>query len=154
MTLLMNIKSELGKWRLYLRSLFWVVLMVFFTYTPILISFLMVGDSVDAVYFENQSRRISLFINIGLIVMVFFDYFNSNGQVHLKSEFVVLMLIGILLSIAIFFHSDVVYKNKLDRFVSPISWQGLSYLFHLLFLIILWILKERCYEVESEARSV
>lgn len=58
------------------------------------------------------------------------------------------MLLGILFSAIIYGHSRIAITNQLEKFVFPFGWQGVSFVFHSLFLVILVFLKERTLETE------
>jgi len=137
---------EASKSRLYLLALLWVLFLVIFTYTPILLSAALIDGSFSQTYFSNQSHFIAFLVNIGLVLMLFFDFHVSRKTAH--NFFIWLMLLGILFSAIIYGHSRIAITNQLEKFVFPFGWQGVSFVFHSLFLVILVFLKERTLETE------
>lgn len=117
-----------------------------FTYTPIILSAIIKDISFWDVYAGAQSRFVAFLVNVGLVLMVFFDFHVSRKTAH--NYFIWSMLIGILFSMIIYGHCRLTETEILDKFIFPFDWKGLSLIFHVLFLFILVFLKERTLETD------
>lgn len=153
---MMNYISELfnnlmEKKRYYLMSLAWVLLICSFTYTALIVSFFVKSNVFSDAYFNNQHQVISMVVNIGLLVMVVFDYMSSANQ--LSNKKVILLLVGIVFAMIVYGHSKIFYEKCNSDYITPISWNGLSYTFHILFLLILFYLKAESLILEASKNS-
>lgn len=125
--------------RYYLMSLSWVLLLCFFTYTALIVSFFVKAGSFSGVYFSNQSQVVSMIVNVGLLVMVVFDYMSSDDQLPINN--VMILLVGILFAMCIYGHSYLFSNHLETKYIAPISWNGLSFVSHVMFLLVLCYLK-------------
>lgn len=64
------------------RTVFWLMLLVLFTYTPIFAELFKENGNVLCIYFKMQKEDIALFVNIGLLGMVMIDYFGTKFAIN------------------------------------------------------------------------
>lgn len=133
---------------LYIKALGWVVLVTCFTYTAILVTFVQKGVDVNAIYCSNQSSVAALLVNIGLVAMVFFDYFYTGRQI--PNYIFLLMFVAFFLAVVTYGHSALVVRGGLGTYSAPLSWKWMGVVMHLVFLAILMVLKEKAYEMDNQ----
>ena len=121
-------------------AVLWLAFMVFFTYTVLLSALIEVDTSFVSTFYEQQSTYLSLLVNMGLVVMLVVDY--ASTQIHTISiQSYILPFIAIVLCILIKAHCDCNINGELIKYVKPISYQPLSIIMYIFFIINLFILK-------------
>ena len=142
---LWNITKKNKHW---LSSISWLLLIILFTYTPLVDEALKMDNAFDKMYRESQSNWIALFVNYGLLLMVAIDYLAASKRPTGKE--ILLLIAGFFLGMFICAHTNAYNLNKLEGYIKPLSCHQLSYVFHLLFLGILFYLKTKSLEEISE----
>lgn len=122
-----------------LKALMWLLLLVIFTYTPILVSLLLNNGSVMEAYFNSQHQAISLFINLGLLGMVLIDYFSVFPSID--GKMVVYLSIGVLALFVIYVHSGIIFYGNGYLYKGIINNQWLSVTAHIILLLIVLYIK-------------
>lgn len=64
------------------RTVFWLMLIMLFTYTPIFAELLKAKGNILCAYYNMQKEDIALFVNIGLLGMVMIDYFGTKFAIN------------------------------------------------------------------------
>lgn len=126
-----------GKLALY--SVFWVLFISFFTYTTLCYDLVKVGVSFIDEYYINQHRFLSLFVNVGLVCMLAFDY-NSIKR-PLDYKYIIIPMLLFFMAVVIMAHATIAFDNQLDTFIFPIKCSCFGVLTHALFLLGVWWLK-------------
>ncbi len=127
-------------------SIAWLILIVFFTYTP-LVHFALkstANTSFISEYSNHQYCGIALIVNLGLLIMVIFDYIGANKKVSVK--LLVSVLVAVALIIGIYLHVGAYVANTLWQYIYPIKSHSLSIVFHVLFLLIVLSIKTKSME--------
>ena len=138
----------------YFLSITWLVLIVLFTYTPLVHHALKISDIpfVDE-YCNNQQCGISLLVNLGLLLMVVFDYIGAGK--HSTTKLLLLVLCGVFVVFGIYLHAGSYVAKELCQYVYPISENNLSMFLHiLLFGILLYIKIESMKEQKIESMVI
>lgn len=118
----------------------WVLFMTFFTYSKLYEAVVSSGVSFVDSFVSNQAGFLSMFVNLGLVIMLAFDYSNVSKPIDyrdFRTPFVLIVLV-----LAIMWHTSL-EPNGYDNFVAPLSWKVFSYLLHLIFIVGLWWMKFR-----------
>lgn len=124
----------------YVLSITWLVLIMLFTYTPLVHHALKISDIpfVDE-YCNNQQCGISLLVNLGLLMMVVFDYIGAGK--HSATKLLLLVFWGVFVVFGIYLHAGLYIAKELCQYVYPISENNLSMFLHILFFSILLYIK-------------
>ncbi|WP_294631077.1 hypothetical protein [uncultured Bacteroides sp.] len=124
----------------YFLSITWLVLIVLFTYTPLVHHALKISDVlfVDE-YCKNQQCGLSLLVNLGLLLMVVFDYIGAGK--HTTTKLLVLVLCAVFVLLGIYLHTGIYVAKELSQYVYPISENNLSMILHIFFFCILLHIK-------------
>lgn len=121
-------------------ALAWVLFMMFFTYTALVVELLKIDGNFVGLFYGEQSRYIALFVNIGLVVMLLFDNHVSLGK-KLHGAFYYVPIIGIILSILLMTHCRLVVAEAHKIFVKPISREELSFVIYGFLMLVIYLLK-------------
>lgn len=124
-----------------LKALAWLLLLVLFTYTPIIAAMFMNNGSVVDSYYESQHMAISLFVNLGLLGMVLIDYFSVYPTIDWRVALV--LSIGVFATFVIYVHCGIIYHGKgyLYKYIINNIW--LSPISHCVLLAVIWNIKYR-----------
>ena len=136
---LYGMENFVRKNKRYVLSVLWLLLIVLFTYTPLVSAGLKVDVVFADTYCRNQYDWIAMFVNFGLLLMVVFDYWGTG-----KRPTTVLWAWSIVASaivMAIFAHTGMYVRKELTAYVHPFSDYRLSYILHLAFFGILLYIK-------------
>lgn len=129
----------------YIISGVWLALITLFTYTSLIHFALRIsGIPFFHEYCSNQQYGISLFVNLGLLSMVMFDYIGMGEKITAKM--VVLILFAVFLIFGIYLHANIYIAQKLQDYICPINSNYLSIVLHLLFYVILYYIKVKSIE--------
>lgn len=129
----------MNKLKMMLLSLAWLLLMVFFTYTILIISAFDKDINFLNAYCTNQNSAISLLVNVGLILMLMFDCISN--RIKASYNLFGLFLSATIVAICIFCWSGAYLDNSYSHYFFPINWIYLAYLLHIIFLILIFSLK-------------
>lgn len=121
------------------RALAWVLLLVIFTYTPIVAAAFMKEGDVLAEYFKSQHHAIALFVNIGLLGMVLIDYFSVYPTVD--GRLAIILSVGVLALFVIYIHAGIVFYDKGSLYKGIINNRWLSVAAHIVLLLIVGFIK-------------
>lgn len=119
----------------------WVIFMVFFTYTDLVYELFLDNGDFCNLFYKTQCEYVSLFVNVGIVIMLLFDNHVSNDKLHGVAYY--LPIVAIVLCLFINAHCSLHIENELTKFVKPISWECLSIITHIIFLGLVFILKAR-----------
>lgn len=122
-----------------LLGLIWVGLIAFFTYTPLLVEVTKVDGDFQNLFYYEQSKYISLFVNVGIVIMLIFDNVSAGKQHYGPSLH--LSIFAIVLCLMTMAHCDLNINNELQNFIKPISCKELALYTHGLFLFLVYLLK-------------
>lgn len=116
----------------------WVLFMTFFTYPKLYEAFVSSGVSLVDSFVCQQGGFLSMFVNLGLVIMLAFDYSNVVKPIDFRDFITPFGLIMLVLGI--------MWHTSLDpcgyaNFIIPLSCKGFSYFLHLIFVIGLWWMK-------------
>ena len=117
----------------------YVCLLAVFTYTPLLIALMTTGVEFLPVYNNSQGAYVALFVNVGLLLMLFIDYIAGKRLIHKKH------LIGTLVAICGLIGVSALASNACSE--SPIAlawilgWPFFGVVMHGAFLIYLMYVK-------------
>ena len=131
---------KLFEYRHLVISITWLLLMLFFTYTPLIHFIFTVTDTTFIeMYCNNQYSGISTFVNLGLLLMLIVDLISAKR----KPTYPILLgfVVAVLLIFGIYFHTGSYIANELSEYSYPISEQNLSLWLHLTFILILLFIK-------------
>lgn len=129
----------MNRLRIILLSLAWLLLMVFFTYTILIVNALDINVNFLDSYCKNQHSAISMLVNIGLLVMTMFDCISSKVQSSYKMF--IWVMTGVAVSICIYGWSEAYLMGSYQHYTFPINWKYLPYCLHCLFFVVLFCLK-------------
>lgn len=124
-----------------LKALAWLLLLVLFTYTPIVAAMFMNNGSVVDSYFESQHLAISLFVNLGLLGMVLIDYFSVSPTIDWRVALI--LSIGVFATFVVYVHCGIIHDEKGYLYKYIINNRWLSPLFHCVLLTVIWYIKYR-----------
>ena len=116
------------------RTLFWLMLLVLFTYTPIFAELFKDEGNVLSLYYKIQKEDIALFVNIGLLGMVMIDYFGTKFALNVFRT--LLLFFGIVAIFVIYVHSGIMDSNTGDRYIPIVNNNFLSLIAHAVLLLI------------------
>lgn len=135
-----HIEYFFRKSRHYFGAFTWLVLITLFTYTPLVESALKANDALFVnEYCNNQQCGIALLVNLGLLVMVIFDYIGAKKKP--TTGLLVLVLLAVFLLFCVFLHASAYVADHLQQYIYPISETYLSIFLHLCFFAILLYFK-------------
>lgn len=116
------------------RTVFWIMLLVLFTYTPIFAELFKEGGDVFCAYYKMQKEDIALFVNIGLLGMVMIDYFGTKFAISgLRT---LLLFFGIVAVFVINVHSRIMDSNTGYLYTKIVNNNYLSIIAHAVLLLI------------------
>lgn len=127
-----------ANWKTLFLGLVWVGFIILFTYTSLLVELTKIEGDFLNLFYNEQSKYISLFVNIGIVIMLMFDNL-SSGKYNNESAYV--SIFAIVLCIIVMAHCDLNINNKLQNFKVPLSCKKLSIGIHILFLLLVYRLK-------------
>jgi hypothetical protein len=116
------------------RTLFWLMLLVLFTYTPIFAELFKINGNVLCAYYKMQKEDIALFVNIGLLGMVMIDYFGTKFAIN--GFRTLLLFFGIVAVFVIYVHSGIMDSNTGDNYAKIVNNNYLSMIAHVVLLLI------------------
>lgn len=144
----MDFKGEMEgfirKNKRYVLSVLWLLLIILFTYTPLVSVGLKVDEVFADAYCNNQCGWIAMFVNFGLLLMVVFDYWGTGKRP--TTALWVWSIVAIVVAMLIFAHTGMYVNHILHKFVYPLSDYRLSYALHLFFFGILLYIKIKSLE--------
>ena len=117
----------------------WVMLLCFFTYTPLIVELLKAEGDFPTEFYSSQSQWIALAVNIGIILMLLFD--NHVQKKRLDGLYYYTPLIAIVLCIAIKAHCDAKIENSIKDYIAPIAYESFSIWVFFVFIIATTFLK-------------
>lgn len=117
----------------------WVCFMIFFTYTDLLVAIVSKDMTFASEFQSLHIRSVSLFVNIGLIIMLLFDYSAKNTNFH--KSIVWSIMAGLLLSLSIYIHCGKVVTNAHSSLYFPLCWDDFSILLFVILLALLFVIK-------------
>lgn len=94
----------------------YICLLAVFTYTPLLIALMTAGVDFLPVYNSSQKSYVSLFVNVGLLLMLFIDYIAGKRLIHKKH------LVGTLLAICVLIGVSALASNACSENPTVLSW--------------------------------
>lgn len=121
------------------KALAWLLLLVIFTYTPVLYALFLKESCLWTEYFTLQGGAFALFVNIGVLGMVMIDFFSVRPS--LDASEAVLVFASIFFVFIIYFHSSMVLNGEVAVYKPIINNRWLSPVAHLCFLLIVWYFK-------------
>ena len=124
----------------FFLSISWLILIVLFTYTSLVHHALKISDTpfLDE-YCKNQQCGISLLVNLGLLLMVVFDYIGAGKRSTIK--LLLLVLCAVFVVFGIYLHAGSYVAQELSQYIYPISKTNLSLFMHAFFFCILLYIK-------------
>ena len=131
----------------YLLSLLWLVLIIFFTYTSLIHEILKTDGLSVLEYCQAQHKGISMIVNFGLLAMVVFDYIGAAKKMSVS--LVVGILIAAFLVFAMYTHTGIRLSNEILEYRYPICEDHLSMVLHIIFFVILLIIKIGSMKIEQ-----
>ena len=127
------------KYKRYILSVLWLLLMILFTYTPLVAAGLKVNEVFADAYCNNQCAWIAMLVNFGLLLMVVFDYWGTGKQptwnLYISS------IVGLAIAALICGHTGLYVQDELSDFKFPINDYRCAYVLHLIFFAILLYIK-------------
>lgn len=120
-------------------ALTWVALMFFFTYTDLVVALCKSGDTFAPAFLGLQLKTITMFVNLGLIVMLLFDFTSKNNNI--SNVWVWTIIIGVFTAIAVYFHCIKVVNQTHKDFVFPLNCDWFGIVLFTIFLIMIFVLK-------------
>ena len=127
------------KHRGWMISISWVILLSLFTYTDVFCSMFKVDSSFFIDYKSSQMHGISFMVNIGLLIMLVFDFIGAGK--HFSNVKVVCVLVAVLLAFLIFTFTNLHHSGEIINYIEVLRCTSLVYVFHTLYIIILVWLK-------------
>lgn len=121
------------------KAFTWLMLLVLFTYTPIISAMLVKDGNALIEYINNQHQAISLFVNLGMLGMVLIDYFGALPSIDGKTT--ILLSMGVLALFVIYVHSGIIYGGNGYLYRCVINNKWLSIVAHIVFLFIVGKIK-------------
>lgn len=136
-----NLKIFIYKFQGWLVSIGWVMLLSLFTYTELFHSLLRTDEKFVDAYLECQTHLVSLVVNIGLLVMLVFDYMSAGME--FSNRKVVGVMSAILFPVLIYAMATLQKSEDIVHYVGFMKSPCLLYVLHMVFLWILtWLKKE------------
>ena len=136
-----NLKVFIYKFQGWLVSIGWVMLLSLFTYTELFHSLLRTDEKFADVYQECQAHLLSLVVNIGLLVMLVFDYMSAGRE--FSNRKVIAIMSAILFPVLLYAMATLQKSEDIVHYVDFMKSPNLLYVLHLIFLWILtWLKKE------------
>ena len=114
----------------------WLLLMLFFTYTPLFSAMIHVDASVMVEYLKMESQMISMVVNFGLVFMIVIDSWCVQQELSVGQHFI--NYLSFFLVLGIYWHSRYCCSGVNDNLEGILSWQGCSLVMHLLLLALLF----------------
>lgn len=128
-------------WRSIFLAFVWVLFMFFFTYTTLFEELLKTNGHFSQLFYDEQSRYLALYVNIGLVFMLLFD--NHSVNKWFRGAFYYIPFIGLVIALLLMGHCNLVKSGEHINYRYPLSEERLSYLIYIAFLIMLFIMKVR-----------
>lgn len=124
-----------------MKALAWLLLLVFFTYTPILATMFLSGGSMLDAYYDSQYRPVALFVNLGLLAMVLIDYFSVYPTIDRRLALV--LSLGVFAAFVVYVHAGIVHFEKGYLYKGIINNRWLALAAHGILLMVVWFIKFR-----------
>lgn len=131
-----RLSADSRSWKV---ALAWISFMFFFTYTDLVVALLVAGDTFKPAFQDMHIKSVSLFVNLGLVIMLLFDFSSKHATVH--RNWMWTGIIGLILALVIFFHASLVANNTHSNLVFPLNCDILSIIVFCIFLLFIFILK-------------
>lgn len=124
-----------------LLSLFWVLFIMFFTYTTLWVELCRVNGNFFDSFYDSQRSYIALFVNAGIIIMLLFDNYAARKEFQGLETFI--PIVTLFLCVFIMAHCDYNKTEKLPNLIYPLSHKKLSIIVYCLFIVMIYYLKVR-----------
>lgn len=147
----MNIIKRIECERL-VSAVAYVCLLAVFTYTPLLIAFVTAGVEFLPVYNASQGSYIALFVNVGLLLMLFIDYIAGKRLIHKKHQIGTLIAICGLIGVSAL-ASNAGSENPTEL-AWILGWPFFGVALHMVFLIYLMYVKYVSYTSQKVVRTL
>ena len=134
-----DLMTYVTKHRGWMISVSWVMLLSLFTYTDVFCSMFKVESSFFLDYKSSQMHGISFMVNVGLLIMLVFDFIGAGK--HFSNVKVVFILVAVLLAFLIFTFAKLHHTGEIINYIEMIRCTSLVYVFHTLYILILVWLK-------------
>lgn len=122
-----------------LQSLFWILLILFFSYTTIFYEFSLVKGNPLKEFHEALQTTVTLFVNIGIILFVLLDVWFS--EISISKRVNILTSIALFICVGMMIHSGMVIDDSYKHHLNPLGWEYFSVFLFSLFVLIATILK-------------
>lgn len=120
-------------------TLVWVLFMCFFTYTDLFAALLVSGDTFAPAFQNLQFRTIALCVNIGLVIMLLFDFTSKNERLH--RSWIWIVIAGFAIAIMIYLHCRLVANQTHTQLVYPLNCDKLGIALFAVFLSVIFVMK-------------
>lgn len=134
-----ELMTFLTKYRGWMIAISWVMLLSLFTYTDLFCSMFKVESSFFLDYKSSQMHGISFMVNIGLLIMLVFDFIGAGK--HFSNFKVICMLVAVLLAFLIFTFANLHHTGEIINYKEVLRCTSLVYVFHTVYILILVWLK-------------
>lgn len=119
----------------------WLLFMVFFTYTTLVVEMACAEGNFCELFYQEQSRYIALFVNVGIVAMLLFD--NHVAKQPFRGVSYYIPFVSLVFCLIIMAHCEANVNHCLDKYIQPISWEYLSIIAYGCFLFMVYIMKVR-----------
>ena len=147
----MNIIKRIECERL-VSAVTYVCLLAVFTYTPLLIAFVTAGVEFLPVYNASQGSYIALFVNVGLLLMLFIDYIAGKRLIHKKHQVGTLIAICGLIGVSAL--ASNAESDNPTELAWILGWPFFGAALHMVFLIYLMYVKYVSYPSQKVVRTL
>ena len=132
----------------------WLLFMLFFTYTSLIVELFEVEGDFLQLFYTEQRKYVSLFVNTGIVIMLLFDY--SACEVSLSPKSYRLPFVAIVCCLALMAHCDLKMENQISQYRFPINLDYLSVIIYGFFVLLVYQLKLKVLtpDVESVKKGV
>ena len=115
----------------------WVLFMVFFTYTTLVVELVRTEGDFCELFYQEQSRYIALFVNVGIVIMLLFDNHVANQRFQGYSYYV--PIVALVFCLIIMAHCEANIHDNIQEYVKPISLEYLSIVAYGCFLFLVYM---------------